>query len=190
LEELGTDAGVAPPSDSTVKALLEQQRDLDGQLRQLRRRRLGRRVALVLLGLIVLAAVAGLFGQRTRHVAATAGGYALAVRYPSVVRDGPPTSLEISIQRASGFDGSVEVAIDAAYLSAFEQPDVSPRPEAERSVGDLVVWSFSQPEGDQLTVQLEAQMSSQVHFGQHGHIGIREHGATVVEVGFTTWVWP
>ena len=69
----------------------------------------------------------------------------MAVHYPAVVRDGPVTSVEISIRRASGFEGPVEVAIDANYLSAFEQPDVSPRPETERSAGDLVVWTFSSP---------------------------------------------
>jgi hypothetical protein len=181
---------VAPPSDSTIEELLGEQRDVEAQLRHLRRRRLGRRVVLVLLALIVVAAVAGLFGERTRQVGATEGGYALAVRYPFIVRDGPPTSLEIVIRRASGFEGSVEVAIGADYLQAFEQPDVSPRPESERSVGDLVVWSFSPPEGDQLTVQLEAQMSSHARFGQHGNVGVRDHGETVVDVDFTTWVWP
>jgi hypothetical protein len=52
------------------------------------------------------------------------------------------------------------------------------------------VWSFSPPEGDQLTIQLEAQLSSHARFAQHGRIGVREDGETVVEVGFTTWVWP
>jgi hypothetical protein len=181
---------MSPASDSTFGELLEEQRDVEAELRRLHRRRWARRLVLALLALIVVAAVVGVFGERSRTVEASGGGDTLRVRYPWIVRDGPPTSLDISIRRASGFAGPVEVAINAAYLSALEQPDVSPRPDTERSVGDEVVWTFARPEGYQLTVQIAAHISSQARFGRDGHLAVRAQGRTLVRVEFTTWVWP
>ena len=175
---------------STIEELLEEQRDVDGELRRLRRMRRTRRVVLALLALIVAGAVAGLFGERTRTGRASGAGYTLEIRYPYVVRDGPPASVTVTVRHPSGFTDPVEIVFDGSYLSALEQADLSPQPDSERSAGDDVVWSFAPPDGDSLVVHLAAQLSSRAHFAQHGRVGVRDHGKTEAEVAFTTWVWP
>jgi hypothetical protein len=175
---------------STVDELLDQQKDLDSQLRHQRRLRIIRRLALAVLALIVLGAVVGFFGERSRTVTATGRGYTIEVRYPSVVRDGPPASVTITVRHPSGFDGPVELVVDSAYLSAFEQPEVSPQPDSEQSAADDVVWSFSPPDGTTLVVQLEGQLSSKAVFAHHGRVAVQDQGQTAAEVAFTTWVWP
>jgi hypothetical protein len=175
---------------STVDELLDEQADVDRQLRHQRRLRVIRRITLGVLALIVLAAVVGLFGRRSRTVRATGHGYTIEVRYPSIVRDGPPASVTITVRHPSGFDGPVELEVDSAYLSAFEQPEVSPQPDSEQSAADDVVWSFSPPDGTTLVVQLEGQLSSKAQFAHHGRVSVRDQGQTAAEVAFTTWVWP
>jgi len=178
------------PATSTFEELLEQQEDVDAQLRHQRRLRIIRRLALAVLALIVLAALVGVFGDRSRTVRASGHGYTIEVRYPSVVRDGPPASVTITVRHPSGSDGPVELVVDSAYLSAFEQPEVSPQPDSEQSAGEDVVWSFSPPDGTTLVVQLEGQLSSKAKFAHHGRVSVRDQGQTAAEVAFTTWVWP
>jgi hypothetical protein len=98
------------PAASTVDDLLEEQRDVDGELRRLRRLRLGRRVMLAVLVLIVVGAAVGLSGERTRTASATGGGYTLEVRYPSLVRDGPPSSPTVTVRHPPGFDETATCA--------------------------------------------------------------------------------
>ncbi len=179
-----------PPAVSTVEELLEEQQDLEEQVRHRRRLRLGRRVMLALLALIVVAAAAGVFGQRTRTASAAGGGYRLHVQYPYVVRDGPPASFTVTVRRPSGFDGPVEIVLDASYLSAWEQPEVSPQPDSEQSEGDDVVWTFSPPDGRTLVVRVDGQLSSEARFAHHGRVAVRDQGKTVAGVALTTWVWP
>jgi hypothetical protein len=181
---------MASTPESTVEELLDEQVDFDQHLRQLSVRRWVRRAVLAVLGLIVALGVAGVFGERTSTVHATAGVGTLDVSYPSLVRDGPPASFEITVERPGGFNSSVDLAFDASYLSALDQVSVSPQPESERTSGDDVVWTFSQPAGDRLVVRIEAQVSSQARFRHRGEVRLLDGGKTVADVRFTTWVWP
>jgi hypothetical protein len=175
---------------STRESTVEEQADFDQHLRRLRLRRWVRRAVLAVLGLVVVLGIVGLLGERTGRVHAAAAGVSLTVSYPSIVRDGPPTSLEITVVRAGGFSGAVDLAFDGRYLSALDQVSVSPQPDSERAAGDDVVWTFSQPAGDRLVVDIDAQVSSQARFRHPGQVRLVDGGDTVVAVRFTTRVWP
>lgn len=176
--------------DSTVRELLEEQDDFEQELRRLNARRWGRRAVLAVLAAIVGLGIVGVFGERSRDTEASSGGLKLGVTFPSVVRAGPPASLEIRVERADGFQGPVDIAFDSRYMDALDQVVLSPQPEDERTAGDDVVWTFSQPAGDSLVVRIDAQVSSQARFRHRGHVAVVEHGSKVVEADFTTWVWP
>jgi hypothetical protein len=177
-------------SGSTVDELLDDQGDLPRELHRLRVARWFRRATLAVFGAIVLAGVVGLLGEQRGEATASATGYRVRVGYPSIVRNGPPTNLDIEVRRDAGFDAPVEVSFDASYLAALEQVEISPAPDSEKSAGDDVVWTFSPPNGDELTVRITAEFASGVHFARSGHAGVRENGQTVVEADFTSWVWP
>jgi hypothetical protein len=177
-------------SASTVDELLEEQQDLPRELGRLRGARWVRRATLLLFAVIVAVAAVGLLGEQRGEVTADAAGYRVRVGYPSIVRNGPPTHLDIEVRRDVGFDAPVEVSFDASYLAALEQVEISPAPDSEASAGDDVVWTFSPPAGEELTVRVTAEVASGVHFSRSGHAGVRERGRTVAQADFTSWVWP
>ncbi len=181
---------MASASESTVEEVFHEQVDFDRYLRRLNLRRWVRRAVLAVLGLIAALGIVGVLGERTSTIHTTVAGVTLDVSYPSLVRDGPPASFEITVKRPGGFNGPVDLAFDASYLSALEQVSVSPQPESERTSGDDVVWTFSQPAGDRLVVRIAAQISSQARFRHRGEVSLLEGGDTIVGVRFTTWVWP
>jgi hypothetical protein len=145
---------------------------------------------LAVLGLIVALGIMGVLGERTGTVQTTAGGVRLEVSYPSLARDGPPASLEITVTRPDGFNGPVDLAFDTHYLSALDQITVSPQPESERTAGDDVVWTFSQPTGERLIVRIDARFSYRARFRHPGQVGVLDGDNTIADVRFTTWVWP
>jgi len=181
---------MAAAPESTAEELFEEQADFDQHVRRLEVRRWFRRGMLAVLGIIVALGIVGLLGERTGRARAVGGGASLEVSYPSVVRAGPPTSLEITVLRAEGFDGPVDLAVDGHYLSALDQVSVSPEPDSERAAGDEVVWTFSRPAGDRLVVRIDADISSQARFRHRGQVRLVHGGNILATVRFTTWVWP
>jgi hypothetical protein len=125
-------------SESTVDELLDDQGDLPRELQRLRVARWCRRATLAVFGAIVLAGVVGLLGERRGEATASAAGSRVSVGYPSIVRNGPPTNLDIEVRRDAGFDTPVVVSFDASYLAALEQVEISPAPDSEESAGDGV----------------------------------------------------
>jgi len=146
---------------------------------------------LVLLGVFVLAGLAGVFGTKTGSVAAERGGYSLHLDYAATGRRGVPVEWRLSIRRAGGFGGPVKVAVPIDYLDRLDINDIQPAPSQSTTSGDDVVWSFDAPLGDELTVSLDAEVDPAAPGGSvHGSASVLESDRPVATVDYTTRVMP
>ena len=157
---------------------------------RLRRARLGRRIAIVALVLFVLAGVAGVFGYRTGKVSATGGGYAMRLSYPSVGRPGMPIQWILHLHRDGGLPPSVTIATSIGYVDLLDMNGIEPEPDSETMTGDRVLWTFTTPEADDMTIVVDAFVSTNAHRGASAVTSVMEGGAPVVQVSYHTRVAP
>ena len=132
----------------------------------------------------------GLFGIRTRTVTATSGGYSLAVAYPWTDRSDQPVHWAISVRRARGFNGKVNVAVLQSYLDLIDLNDIEPSPVSTTTRGRFVVWTYAPPPGDVLRITVDANIQLNAHFGAGNEVAVMEGGRPVVSVKYRTWVAP
>ena len=141
----------------------------------------------VLLGL----SFAGTYGVQSRTVRAEEGPLALTVRYGSVSRPALATPFDIEVRRTGGFDGPVTVAITGEYLRMWDENGLLPAPASETTEGPWLVWEFDPPEGDALRVTYDARIEPAAQEGRSGTVAVLDgDDEVVVEVAFTTRVWP
>ena len=159
-------------------------------LERLQDERVGRRVVLTVLTLIVLAGAAGLLGVRSRTVSASAHGYDLSVTYATITRSGLSTPWSFSVHRDGGFEGPVTVATTLDYFELFDENGLDPDPSAATIDGDLLVWTFDPPEGETLSVAFDARLGPAVQTGKHATTVVLESQTPVVEVSYDTRVMP
>lgn len=168
------------------------------QARTVRRRRrnvvLGSLVLCSAMALVVLdgVGVLDLVGVDDAVVTAEHDGTSLTVRHPAVTRPGLASPLEITVERAGGFPGgTVDVAVSAGYLLAWDLNGIVPAPSAERADRERVVWTFEVPDGEVLTVRYEARIEPARQHGASGRFAVLdEDGAEVVAVDVRTAIRP
>lgn len=119
---------------------LEIDQDLAFQAREWRLQR----VAWSVMGLIIVAAMLGLFGTGPLS-AATAGDAegSLAVEYQRFVRHDGRTTVTVLVGEGQAVGDQVEVWVAADYLDGFEVRGVSPEPEEVRSEGGGLIYEFA-----------------------------------------------
>jgi hypothetical protein len=147
-------------------------------------------MGLAVVALIVLSGAVGLFGVRTRTVTASGGGYTMSLEYPATDRSAQPAHLVLSVQRAGGFSGPVQIGITQSYLDLLDLNAIEPEPSASKNVGGFVVWTFGPPEGDVMRVLLDANIQLDAHFGARAQVAVFDHGYPAVHVNYRTWVAP
>lgn len=157
---------------------------------RLRRARALRRVSLAVLGGYVGLAALGFLGVRSQTVVASGGGYRLSVTYGQVGRPGLAVPWTVVVRREGGYDGPVEVATTAAYFRLFDENGLDPDPIEARSHGGLLVWRFAAPDGEVLTIDLDARISPAVQWGTTAVTSVLVDGRPVVTVRYRTWVVP
>lgn len=87
-------------------------------------------IGVPLLALIPLAALFGVFGQRSESVRAVGDGVTLELRYPSLLRYKTALPFEATVHNSGAQPLSqVAVRIDDAWLSHFTRIDLMPQPE-------------------------------------------------------------
>jgi len=160
------------------------------QLPRLRRARLGRRIALILIAAFVLCGVFGLFGIRTRTVTGAGGGYRLTLSYPFTDRSDQPIHWVLSVRHPGGFSGPVNVGLTQSYLDLLDMNDIEPQPSSAKSVGSFVQWTFDPPQGEVLTVSIDGNIQLDAHFGAPATVAVLQHGSPVAELHYRTWVAP
>ena len=146
-----------------------------------------------LIGLAVLDGVtpAAIFGVDSATVGAQGGGYELEVTYGEVSRPALATPFDIRVVHEGGFDEPVRIAVDQEYLRLWDENGLVPAPSTELVAGDLVVWEFEPPVGDELLVSYDARVEPAAQEGRSGTVAVLgEDDAVLVEVGFTTRLMP
>jgi hypothetical protein len=156
----------------------------------LRRSRAIRRAGLATLAVFVLLGAIGLFGIRTRTVTASAGGYTMSLDYPWTDRADQPIHWVLSIRRAGGFSGPVDIGITQSYLDLLDLNAIEPEPSGTHTDGPLVVWTFDPPSGRVLRVLVDANIQLNGRFGAAADVSVLEGGKPVVSVHYRTWVAP
>lgn len=135
------------------------------------------RVGRALVGIALLAAIAGVFGTGPlAHATASAGS--VQVDYDRFLRTTQSTHIQIS--SGSG-GGPPRVTIDQGYLSALDLSDVSPQPDSETARGTRLVLSYQ----GSLPAQIQIGLTPKT-IGVH--TAAIEVGATAVR--FRQVVWP
>lgn len=97
-----------------------------------------RRVAAVVWGLVLVAALLGLFGTGPLSDASTSDG-PLQAEYERFTRFG--TTAELSI-RPGGGEGNTNIAISRAYLHDMVIDDIQPQPQGATVLPDRIVYTF------------------------------------------------
>jgi hypothetical protein len=102
------------------------------------------RIGWVLLALIVLLALAGLFGTGPLSSASVddADG-ALTVGYERFIRHDGRSTLTIDVTGDQASNGEIEIWLSQEYLDAFELQNVSPQPADVIGAGDRTIYVFT-----------------------------------------------
>lgn len=184
------------PSSEELVASCQAELGEDRQRDVRRRRRLGTTIGAALLATIMSVAVldgldvVDVVGVDDRTVSAVVGPLELEVRYPSVTRPALAAPFEIVVRRQGGFDGPVEIAVDARYLMAWDVNGVLPVPAGETSDGDVVVWEFDPPPSEVLHVRYDGRIEPARQEGATGRVAVVDGAAELVAVSFETRVMP
>lgn len=157
-----------------TKVIKGKQRSLEVREDVAFERRLWRvqRVGWVAITLVLLAGLAGLFGNGPlSHVTASAGN--LQVRYDRFVHADAPTTLDVDVSNVPG--NVVRLAIDRSLLEPMDVQRMQPRPERTRAAGDAVVFEFDLSDARTLHVLIDASPQSPALAS--GSIAVLESGA-------------
>jgi hypothetical protein len=134
---------------------IEVDQDLDFQKKEWAAERLGWWIGLVLL----IAALAGVFGKGPLSYAARAAG-PLQLRWERLARNNSSLDLEFQLSNASSSDGAIQIWLEQAYIQQFQIETITPQPASMRVDGSHLVLTFPSPPGGALftvTLQLRAQ---------------------------------
>src|SRR5688572_30405360 len=117
------------------------------------------RISWVLLGLFILAGLAGLFGTGPLSYR-TAGNRAddLWIEYPRISRNDSPEELRVHLGSGAGAGSQVRLALDRRYVESFQIEDIEPEPLAVEARKDELIYYFQRqgPEETTVTFHLKA----------------------------------
>ncbi len=162
----------------------------ESSLLRSRRSRAVRRLFMILLFGVLVLGLTGTLGVRTGTVTARGGDYELTVTYARVARPGLAAPWSLEIRHPGGFDGPVTVSTDTKYLDMFDENGFDPQPSTSTANADTVFWEFEPPDGDTLSVSLDARLEPGVHWGKTGETSVLVDGEPVVTARYKTWVLP
>ena len=142
-----------------------------------------RRVGLALLWLVVAAAVTGVLGVRMGTSTASADGWTLEVEAPQITRGALDAPITITVSRESGFGDKVTLRVDRILFEHLDVNLIAPAPSAETGSLDQVEWTFDPPDGEVMTVSIDARMSpSEMPGIDRLGFAVIERGEVAVEV--------
>lgn len=102
------------------------------------------RIAWTLLALLVLLALAGLFGTGPLSSASVADADgALTVGYERFIRHDGRSTLSIDVTGDQASNNEIEVWLSNDYVDAFEVQNVTPQPADVISAGDRTIYVFA-----------------------------------------------
>jgi hypothetical protein len=165
-----------------------------GPIRSVRvadRARRGRRLAIVLLWLIVVAGATGLLGVHSRTTSARAGGVHASLTYAGIARAGWDVPWHLEITKEGGFGtGTVTVAVSQSFFDIYETQGFHPSPDSETSDGRYVYLGFAPPPGDTLAIDYDAYIQPTSQLGRHSDLKVLLDGQETVRLSWRTFLFP
>jgi hypothetical protein len=153
--------------------------------------RLIRRTSLLVMLAVIAVSFTGIFGPSRRTVTTTDGAYRLTLEHGSVVRSGQAVPLRLEVEHVGGYDGPVTVVFDQDVFDRFDFQNWYPNPSAEVGEGDTVVYEFDPPEGDVLTVSLDARVAPTQWASHHSYsVALDVDGVETASTEYAVWVMP
>jgi hypothetical protein len=150
---------------------------------QVRRARNWRRVGIVALWVFIIAGVSGFLGIQMSTTTATAAGWTLGVHAPRLTRGALDAPITITITREGGFTDKITLRVGRNLLDHLDANLVAPAPSAETGSPAAVDWTFDPPDGDTLTISIDARMSpSEMPGVDRLRFAVVARGIEVVEV--------
>jgi hypothetical protein len=151
---------------------------------------MGSIVATVCFAVIVVVALSGLLGVRTRTTWTRLGdGTTIEVRYGWITRPGLATPWSITVHRAGGFDGQIVVRTTNSYFELFDENGLDPDPASATQDADELIWAFEPPSGDTFTLSFDARIEPGAQWGRDATTVVEVDGARGA-VSYRTWVMP
>ncbi len=181
MSRIPIDDGGDPARTSTIP--------LDDGLVASRRGLWWRRGILAVLTLFVLAALTQQLGVRTDTVEGASGDLHVTIRYADRVRGALASPFSLTIERAGGFDGPIEVRTRQSYLEIFDDNGFEPDAASMTTEDGFVIWEFDPPPGDSLQIILDARIEPGVFGREQGTTTVSADGDAVT-LDYTTWVAP
>ena len=147
---------------------LEIDQDIDFQRREWRAQRIGRGVLFV----IVLAALAGVFGGGPLATASvrTPDGR-LRVEYDRIARHGAPTPLRVHVAPPASGDSVIGVWIDQAYMHGVILRGISPEPTEGQAGDQRLVYRFRLSDPSR-AADIIFQVDGHELWSRHGAMGL------------------
>lgn len=143
------------------------------------------------MAVILVLALAGLFGPREETVESAEAGYRLTMEYGSVVRPGLPVPMSLTITHQGGFDGPVTVSFAQDVFDRFDFQNWYPNPDSETGQGEAVVYEFAPPAGDTLAISLDARVAPLQGMGRYTYwVAMQVDGELANRVEYDVWVMP
>lgn len=177
------------PNDASLMTGLD---DL-GRLRDLRGRRTHpwvRRAVLALLGVVVMLAVAGAFGQPTRTLADRGAGADLRVDVPDVLRGGLLWRARIAV-RATRTIEHPRLILGHGFFEGMQVNTIEPAPASEANRGRQVVLSYDALKaGDELVVYLQLQVNPTTVGDQDTSVQLDDETDRLARIPHVTSVLP
>ena len=130
------------PDGGTATARQATELEVDEDLAFQRRDWLAQRIGWTALGLMLLAALAGLMGSGPMSRTVRNDGRYLTVEYDRFVRHGARTAVTFRVAPGAVTDGRVRLAIDRRFLVANDLQRLVPEPSATRGREDTVEFIY------------------------------------------------
>lgn len=155
-----------------------------------RQGRVGRRIAIGVITLLLIVGATGYLGVHSRTVKASANGYSLTVVYPQVARAGLDVPWRATVRHPGGFSSDITLAISSHYFDIFETQGFHPNPSEESATPEFYYLTFSRPPGDTLEVSYDAYIQPGAQLGRHADTAVLVNNVEMVRVDYRTWLVP
>ena len=100
------------------------------------------RVGWAVMFVIVVAALAGLFGSGPLSGATAGDASTFQVRYARAIRHRDATQFRIDVPTSRTSQNQVEIAIERSFLEGINLESIIPEPESVEAGADAIVYSF------------------------------------------------
>jgi hypothetical protein len=182
-----TDHGSVGAHQTDDDSTLSPTRDLP----TVRRAQHGRRAAIFVMWVLVIAGAVGVLGVHSATVKASSDGFHASLDYAQVARAGWDVPWHLKITKDGGFgSGTVTVAVSRSFFDIYETQGFHPSPEAETSDDQYVYLEFSPPPGDTLVIDYDAYIQPMAQLGRRSHLKVITDGKERVGLDWRTFLLP